>query len=152
MFWLIQMLKTWGGYYHLLWKMQKLKTIKGWVVWRWWKNMHKCHKIGWVGHFSAFADFFSIRSANFFLTPPCSKWTKNTKYFLQLSLNWANFHQTCSFQLDLSNLSHFKGLPLVFFKKIIFFWWVWVKFACFSLKCDFWKITKILSHPQHFMH
>ena len=30
-------------------------------------------KNGWVGDFGVFADFFSICSAIFFLTPPCKK-------------------------------------------------------------------------------
>ena len=34
------------------------------------KNLQTFSKMGWVGGFGVLADFFSIRSANFFLPPP----------------------------------------------------------------------------------
>ena len=51
-------------------KSAKLRTKwGGWSVSAG-KKMHKRKKNGWVGDFGVFADFFSMCSSIFFLTPP----------------------------------------------------------------------------------
>ena len=67
--------KYWMGDSSVLEKICKNYQKLGWWSDDTGKNLQRFSKMGWVGGFGVLADFFSIRSANFFLTHTQYKFT-----------------------------------------------------------------------------